>query len=250
MKETVNSVEQPEKPAGILARILSTAGTAVILAIAVFVIYAAFSSDNKSVLGHRMFIVRSGSMMDFIMPGVLLITGEVDRADITVGDVITFISSDPAILGEPNTHRVTRIVDGKFYTQGDANDDEDLYPVEYASILGRRVFHSRIMGAIVRFLSKPVNMLLFLVLPTILLTFVDFGKAVRKIMALIREDKDTAGDLPETKNGESIAAGDAEKSSELLAEETGGCPDDIPKIDLDSIDGEEPENGESGQNHL
>ncbi len=156
----------------------------------ILIILACVSVNNKSILGFRLFIVLTGSMQGFINQGELIITKSEKEQSIKVGDVITFISSDTAIYGQINTHRIVKIENGGFYTKGDANFSQDTSPVSYNQILGKVIFHSPFLGWLIRALGKPLNMVIFLIFPIILIAISDIKNAKKKIKSLQNEEYD------------------------------------------------------------
>ena len=80
----------------------------------------------------------------------LIIVKQTDPSAIKENDVISFYSSDPALSGAVNTHRVVSIeADGNNYryvTKGDANNVVDRYDVDSRDLLGK----------VVRLVSNPL----------------------------------------------------------------------------------------------
>ena len=172
-----------KKKSGFLSALLTF-----IIAVAMIVIlYATVSADNKSIFGYRLFIVATGSMADTIDAGDIIITKSVTPNTLKVKDIITFISNDPAILGDKNTHRIVKIEGNRFFTRGDANQQVDRLPTTPQNIIGKVIFHSKMMGFIVRTLSKPLNMLLFLVIPIALMAITDIRNAAKKVKEVYLE---------------------------------------------------------------
>lgn len=87
-------------------------------------------------LGYQIYTVISGSMEPEIPLGSLVYVAEVDPETVMEGDVIAFYggSNNGAII----THRVVynQTVVKSFVTKGDANDTEDIIPVEYNRLIG------------------------------------------------------------------------------------------------------------------
>lgn len=84
-----------------------------------------------SVGGYHVLWVKSPSMEPTIPTSSYILVKDVDSKDVNVGDVITFISDDPAIKGQFNTHRVEGITpEGQFTTKGDYNPGPDAYWVK------------------------------------------------------------------------------------------------------------------------
>lgn len=85
-------------------------------------------------MGYDVYVVVSGSMEPEIPVGSALYVAAVVPEDVAEGDVIAFYDRGAVI-----THRVleNHVVEGEFITKGDANEERDLAPVPYASLIGR-----------------------------------------------------------------------------------------------------------------
>lgn len=85
-------------------------------------------------MGYDVYVVVSGSMEPEIPVGSALYVTAVAPEDVAAGDVIAFYDRGAVI-----THRVleNHVVEGEFITKGDANEERDLAPVPYASLIGR-----------------------------------------------------------------------------------------------------------------
>lgn len=97
------------------------------------------------------------------------IVKQTDPSAIKENDVISFYSSDPALSGAVNTHRVVSIeTDGNNYryiTKGDANNVVDRYDVDSRDLLGKVVWSSLILGKIVRLVSNPLIFVPIILVP-------------------------------------------------------------------------------------
>lgn len=98
--------------------------------------------------GFQIYTVVSGSMAPAIPTGSLVYVEEVDAADVETDDVIVFYSGSES--GGIITHRVVKnqVVSGQFITKGDANEQEDVTPVEYDRLIGKVVFSVPVLGSI------------------------------------------------------------------------------------------------------
>ena len=85
-------------------------------------------------MGYDVYVVVSGSMEPEIPVGSALYVAAVVPEDVAEGDVIAFYDRGAVI-----THREleNHVVEGEFITKGDANEERDLAPVPYASLIGR-----------------------------------------------------------------------------------------------------------------
>lgn len=92
-------------------------------------------------LGCQVYSVISGSMEPAIPTGSLVYIREEAPEQLIPGDVIAFYGArDSASI---ITHRVTenRVVMGELVTKGDANQENDMTPVSYDSVIGKVIGH-------------------------------------------------------------------------------------------------------------
>lgn len=116
-----------------------------LLALLMFsIIGAKLQGRVPEIFGHSVLRIVSGSMGDTIPIDSYILVERVDPEDIRIDDIICFYSSDPAIYGKPNTHRVVKdpVVtdDGiEFVTRGDASNVDDKYTAKGDMLIGRYV---------------------------------------------------------------------------------------------------------------
>ena len=101
-----------------------------------------------------------------------------------VGDIITFHSTDEALDGSLNTHRIVsveRAADGSaiYHTKGDANATEDADPVPAANVVGRVVFIPAGLGVVVSLLTNPLLFFPLIVLPLVILLVLEIRRLAR-----------------------------------------------------------------------
>ena len=93
-----------------------------------------------SVFGYSVMNIISDRMGDEIPRGSYILIKSIDAAEVKAGDVICFYSSDPAIYGYPNTHRVVEPImteDGlEFITRGDAANKDDNVTAKGENLIG------------------------------------------------------------------------------------------------------------------
>ena len=92
--------------------------------------------------------------------------------DIKIGDVITFISTNPETTGMTITHRVISIVkdtDGNYTykTKGDFSLVEDSGFVNFNNIIGRVAFRIPKLGRVQFFLAEKMHWLLVILIPAL-----------------------------------------------------------------------------------
>jgi signal peptidase len=92
--------------------------------------------------GHRVLIVRSGSMAPAIGTGDVAVTTVIGPSDVEIGDVVTF--RDPSRSGDLVTHRVVKARSTlgrfRFLTKGDANTGTEQWSIDADGKLGRLWF--------------------------------------------------------------------------------------------------------------
>ena len=117
-------------------------------------------------LGWQLQHVESGSMSPTYPVGSLLVTAQVDQADIEIGMPIVF--EDPREPGRLVTHRVVGIAAGAdlaFLTRGDANATNDPSPVPARLVRGRVLWHVTLLGTVLDWLQWPRSFIVLVVLP-------------------------------------------------------------------------------------
>ena len=117
----------------------------IIIVVTCFFAFNLLKGNAPAIFGYRILHVISGSMEPKIENGSYIIVKEVNPGTLKEGDVITFISEEPAIYGLYNTHRIYDICkdtytgETLFITKGDAHAEPDSYPVEAEQIVGKLV---------------------------------------------------------------------------------------------------------------
>ena len=94
-------------------------------------------------------------------------------------NVITFDSEDPSLFGLNITHRVVhkeKIDDGSYIykTKGDNNDSADAVTVSIDNIYGKTVLKVPKIGYVRKELTNPIVLSVCLVLPLIIIIFINF----------------------------------------------------------------------------
>ena len=140
-----------------------------------FIIYTMSQGKTVSVFGYQVLRVLTSSMEPAIVGNTCIITKKVSTEELKVGDIITFISEDPAIYGYYNTHRIHEIIeeDGerKFVTKGDNSFEIDLYPVSESKVVGiyvRELPGGRLIGKAFVALSDNKVYFAVIIIPLVL----------------------------------------------------------------------------------
>lgn len=153
---------------------------------------------NKApnVLGFSMFRVVTGSMEPTIQVNSLIIVKRAAAAELQAGDVISFYSRDPSLLGQINTHRVLEIEEenGKYLiqTKGDANNIADKYPVHGEDVIGKVIFCSLLFGKIVSLLSNPLIFIPLIIVPLMILVIMNLVKSVKLAKQIAHDEEEAA----------------------------------------------------------
>lgn len=163
--------------------------------LAVFTVLTTQSGKAPEIAGYSAMCVVSGSMEPEIPVGALVLVKSCAPEQVSVGDVISFYSNDAAIRGQINTHRVTQIevsTDGayQFATKGDANDNEDAYPVYGDELIGRVVGVSTLLGGIIRLAGSKLGMFLIIVVPLLIIFIINARDVVKLFRQSIKEEEE------------------------------------------------------------
>ncbi len=157
-----------------------------------------------SVFGFSLLQVTSGSMEPEFMTGSIVIVKETDATKLKKGDVISFYSSDSAIEGKVNTHRIHAVEyslgsgEPVFITKGDANELPDSQMVWSGSVIGKVVYDfGTVSGSVISVFKNPNVIFFVIVLPLI---FITFGEAVNLVTLIVKSkyEQEEDGDAKAT----------------------------------------------------
>ena len=111
--------------------------------------------------GYEIVNVISGSMEPEIPVGSIVYVKQIDPVGIEEGEIILYASEGSEIL-----HRVVsnHQVEGYLVTKGDANEQEDIKEVQYATVRGRVEKHYPVIGQLMMILSNTLGKVLLLCL--------------------------------------------------------------------------------------
>ena len=117
-----------------------------------------------TIAGYSAFTVLTSSMESVIPQGSLVITKDVDPNTLMIGDDITYMVSETTSV----THRIIGITENYantgqrgFETKGVMNPQPDKEIVAAANVVGKVVFHNKILGKIGGFANKNWPYLVF-----------------------------------------------------------------------------------------
>jgi len=126
----------------------------------------------------------------------LIVVKKTDPSKIKEGDVISFYSSDPALEGAVNTHRVVSISqDGDNYiytTKGDANNAADLYDAQSRYLIGKVIWSSLLLGKLSRLAANPLIFIPLILIPLALILITNLVHTVRLAKTIAKEEEEAA----------------------------------------------------------
>lgn len=155
----------------------------VVILIAVF-----FIMTIMSVLGipkgFRIFTVMSGSMEPAVTQGSVIFV--IPQEEYQNEDVITFEKTDNTSTLSTITHRVIDVKKDQFgqsifVTKGDANAVQDMDDVYQDQIIGKKVLSIPFIGYPVSLAKTKVGVILLVLLPAIILSFLEFRKLAKEL---------------------------------------------------------------------
>ena len=118
------------------------------------------SGKTPNIAGYSFLRITTGSMEPTYGVDTMIVVKKTEPSQIKVGDVISFYSSDPALDGAVNTHRVTAVRrEGDqwvYTTRGDANNVDDTYEAYSRYLVGKVVGSSVLVGKLSRLAANPL----------------------------------------------------------------------------------------------
>ena len=184
MKKVVNAI----------INVLSTLMMIVAVCVMVFTIISVntFNRQDRSLMGYKAFIVLSDSMSatDFDA-GDLVLTKDVNPAELQEGDIIAYISENPDNYGEVVTHKIRAVnPDGTFTTYGTTTDTNDAYPVSWEQVLGKYDRAIPKVGAFFNFLKTTPGYICCIFVPFALLIMMQGLNTVKLFKQYKREQQE------------------------------------------------------------
>lgn len=160
----------------------------VLLSVAIFVSvsYNAKRGKVTSVFGYSFMAVQTGSMTPEYPIGCVIIAKRCEPSKLAVGDVISFYSLDPEIVGKVVTHRIVEIKKNSnskyfFVTKGDANVLEDKYIADGENIIGKVVKKSTVFEKLVKLRRNPKLFFLLVIIPICAIIVYEFVGVSKQI---------------------------------------------------------------------
>lgn len=209
--EDAPAKEKPKRKQTLVRRITGIVGYALIAGLALLIIFVFISNTQGKVtfiFGRTAMWVRTESMEPEIPARSYILVEKITAAEVNVGDVIVFRSSDPTLNGALNTHRVVDILgDGaEFVTQGDHNPGRDNYTALGSNVIGRYIKRLPIMTSFGRVMSTTLGIII-----TFTMIFVIFLIIYVPDMIRAANEKAAEAERIEKARIESLVAAEIEK---------------------------------------
>lgn len=141
---------------------------------------------DRNLFGYKSFVVLSNSMSatDF-SAGDLVITKQVDPADLKAGDIISFQSTNRESYGEVVTHKIREVRTDNtgnplFVTYGTTTNTNDKSKVAFDRVLGKYEFRIVGVGNLLQFLKTVPGYILCIFIPFFVLILIQAIETVRK----------------------------------------------------------------------
>lgn len=182
----------------IICGVINTLSVLVIAAAIVILCMVLFTEPGKppNIFGFTMLRITTGSMEPTYATDTLLVVKKTDPKEIMEGDVISFYSTDPALEGAVNTHRVVSISqDGDSYiytTKGDANNAADLYDAQSRYLIGKVIWSSLFLGKLSRLAANPLIFIPLILIPLAVILITNLVHTVRLAKTIAKEEEETA----------------------------------------------------------
>ena len=136
---------------------------------------------------YNAYVVLTGSMVPEIMPKDVVVTKKREAKDLEVGDIITFLSSDPRLSNIIVTHRIkAKYYDATtnkytFQSKGDANNTADFTLAEDTNIIGEVIFKIPKIGYIQSILATKGVLIIVVLIPCLAILSYDIVKLGKNV---------------------------------------------------------------------
>lgn len=151
------------------------------------------SGETPNIAGYSFLRITTGSMEPTYEVDTMIVVKKTEPSEIRVGDVISFYSSDPALDGAVNTHRVTAIRrDGDqwvYTTRGDANNVDDTYEAYSRYLVGKVVGSSMVLGKLSRLAANPLIFIPIILIPLALILISNLVRTLRLAGKIAKEEE-------------------------------------------------------------
>lgn len=127
------------------------------------------------------YVIVSPSMVPTININDAIVVKRQNNDKYNIGDIISFFSVEHDVNGNVITHRVVgknqvSANDSNYITKGDNNPIPDRMSVNTTNIYGKVVFIIPHLGKLQQFLTKPINFIIAILLPAMIIIAFDVGR--------------------------------------------------------------------------
>lgn len=152
--------------------------------------------EAPSIAGYTVLRITTGSMEPAYPTDTLLLVKKTEPEKIKKDDVISFYSTDPALDGAVNTHRVMEIKkeDGHWFytTKGDANNVVDAYTVDSEYLIGKVIGSSFVLGKLARLVSNPLVFIPIILLPLAIILLTNLVRTISLAKKIAKDEEEAA----------------------------------------------------------
>lgn len=175
-----------------VVNVLSVVLIAVAIMVLVMVLFTP-SGEAPSIAGYSFLRITTGSMEPTYGIDTMIVVKKTEPSEIAVGDVISFYSSDPALDGAVNTHRVTAVRrEGDqwvYTTRGDANNVDDTYEATSVYLVGKVVGSSVLLGKLSRLAANPLIFIPIILIPLAAILISNLVRTLRLAGKIAKEEE-------------------------------------------------------------
>ena len=174
-----------------LINLLSLVIIAAAIAVLCMVVFTP-SGKTPDIAGYSFLRITTGSKEPTYGVDTMIVVKKTEPSEIKVGDVISFYSSDPALDGAVNTHRVTEVRrEGDqwvYTTRGDANNVDDTYEAYSRYLVGKVVGSSVLIGKLSRLTANPLIFIPIILIPLALILIGNLVRTLRLAGKIAKEE--------------------------------------------------------------
>ena len=232
-------------------KIASRVGSVLVILIFVFSLFvfvtvlANWGSGVPSFYGYSFLSVSTPSMEPLYPVGSVVITKKTAIKDFVVGDVVSFYSDDPAILGKPNTHRIIEIATKSgnityFVTKGDNNPIADNYKVSEDKVIGKVQGSIGSLGKILGKIKNRYVLFFLLIVPLTVVMLLEI-KNLKKVLKSDDEPTTTNEDAPQDQPAEGIDSNEQSNGGNELLNKINMLQAEIDKLKPNSDESSDEE---------
>lgn len=150
--------------------------------IGIYVLLTIFQkvSNNSSIFGYRMFTVASNSMKPSYEIGDVIVVKQINKNDLKVGDVVSYLGTRADMKDKIVTHRIISIDGDDITLKGDANTVEDPV-INYSQIYGKVVYKTVVVTFVSSLVRNQFGFFFFIFAPIVIVVFLEVVDTIKDI---------------------------------------------------------------------